>query len=172
MKIAAIHLGHSHLAAMVSHLDDRPQSTADAENEIKHFIFDIFTHKDVFKIDDTRYHYGVVGANGDISFNPVIIDKINALIPEDYVRVYFTQFGGNSYNTLTLLTVADKYDFHSPFLEGVMSNREIIPYSAMNALMYRNCKLFVDDIKGLANNNPDTIYHIVSPPPIRSEVDY
>lgn len=167
-KIAAIHLGHSHLAAMVSHLHDRKEVEEDCENTVKHFIFDIFTHKDVFKIDASRYHYGKRLPDGKFVFNEEILAKIKATVPADHTPVYITQFGGNAYNTLTLLTIGTSYDFWSPFVEGVIPGRELIPYNAVEAVIRQNCKIFTEDLRGLAASVTAPIYHIVSPPPIYS----
>ena len=153
---------------MVSHLYERKESDQEFDNEVKHFIFDIFTHKDVFKIDSERYHYGMPTADGRIVFNPEIIKKVQAIVPRDHTPVYFTQFGGNSYNTLTLLTIATGYDFYSPFVEGVIPGRELIPYNAIRKMIEQNCKIFTDDLSGLAASVSAPIYHVVSPPPIYS----
>ena len=166
MKIAAIHLGHSHIAAMVPYLYNRPYPEKTKPNDVLHFIFD--TKKDnVYALDDTRFEYSNYVNNKNV-INPRIEHYINNRVDGDAKQVYFCQFGGNSHNVYLLLQ-QKKFDFVLPSHPDLplIKDAEIIPYGVIEAVLKKDAEGYLANMDAVRNSFPDNdIYAIISPPPI------
>jgi hypothetical protein len=170
--VCAVHLGHSHLAALTPTLFDRPLSTAPAVNDIEHYMFDLSKH-DVFGTGDERFAYGIKNGNGDFDINPFIPQAILGRIPADREVVCIANLGGNSHNAFFLLQNQRQIDFIIPGLEDLplVQGAEIIPYEAIKQILMANCQIYLDDLRGIKNGAPGRVFFMISPPPIQND-DY
>lgn len=168
MKIAAIHVGHSHLAAMTPCLYNRPYQDTGKPNKILHFVFD--TKRDnVYAADDTKFNYSILN-DGKLIINPRLMEYIDQRVDRDAKRVYFCQFGGNSHNSYMLLQSPNKFDFTLPKFEHLEldTKADVIPFNAVKEVICRNTMIYLNDLRGIKNSVNDDVYHIMSPPPIFS----
>lgn len=162
----AIHLGHSHLAALTPALFDRPFSQDAALNEIEHYMFRVSNYN-VFGIDDNRFAYGVK-SDGSLTLNPVIVEAIKNRIPADRDLIFVAHLGGNAHNALFLLQNSRPIDFILPGQEDLplLDDAEIVPYSAIHTVMAQQCGLFMDDLEGIRRGTEGRMFCVISPPPI------
>ncbi|MGV1902318.1 hypothetical protein ACQZ6V_18755 [Agrobacterium sp. 22-3674b3] len=168
--IAAVYFGHSHLAAMIPFLYNRELEHGEQGNAIEHYVFDIYNNRNIFNQDETKLPYGI-NENGRVYFNPSLLERVRARVQCDRKIVFISMFGGNSHNALTLLSSDRVYDF---MLEGetdlpLDSRRELIPYDAVHAAIYRNTEAFLIDLEGLAGSVSEPVYHVLSPPTIEDD---
>ncbi|OKP70670.1 hypothetical protein BTE77_26345 [Ensifer adhaerens] len=166
--IAVIHLGHSHLAAMVPYLWGRELENTNS-NRVEHYVFDTSAHN-IFAVDESRFAYGVNCGEG-ITLNPEIISMVERRIAPDRRVVYVSLFGGNSHNVLTLLQPARKFDFVVPWMPELplREDYELIPHAAIREALLANTSIFLDDLRGLRNSVDQQVMHVISPPPIGND---
>ncbi|GAK73340.1 hypothetical protein RRU01S_36_00040 [Agrobacterium rubi TR3 = NBRC 13261] len=168
--IAAIHFGHSHLAAGIPFLYNRELATDKTGKAIEHYVFDVYNNRNIFHQDETKLHYGII-EGGRILFNPELLDRVRARIAPDREIVYISTFGGNAHNALTLLHSARAYDFILPSEPDLLvdDNLELIPHAAVHDAIEHNCKNFLLDLEGLRNSVDADVYHVISPPTIQND---
>lgn len=166
-KICALHLGHSHFAALTPTFFDRPISTEEAPNDVEHYLFDLSKHN-VFGVGDDRFGYGVRTDEGSFALNPVITAAIENTIPKDSELVYIANLGGNSHNVFFLLQNQKPIDFVVPGLEHLplLPDAEIIPYDTIRQILMPNCQIYLDDLRGIRNSAVGRVFFTLSPPPI------
>lgn len=165
-NVAIIHLGHSHLAAMIPGLTHRVVDLNNDNPPITHYIFNIHKYN-VFGMGNERFSYNIM-IDGVQKLNPVILHLINQTIPSDSEVVIATTFGGNVHNALGLLQVQGGIDFTLPSHSDlpIDDTAQVVPYTLLRSIMTQQCGIFLDELRSIRSATTGKIFHIVSPPPI------
>jgi hypothetical protein len=168
-QISVVHLGHSHLAAMIPCLHDRPIDQGGSENDITHFVFNTGAHN-IFGLGEERFAYGV-DIDGEYRLNPAIAQMIHEAVPPDSTVVISTMLGGNSHNALTLLERPEGLDIVLPDQPclPLVEKAQVIPYAVMRSALSDQCTIFLNDLRGIRSATSGRVFHVLSPPPIEDD---
>jgi hypothetical protein len=168
-RISVVHLGHSHLAAMIPALYDRALGEDDLGNEIVHYVFNVNNYK-LFGLGDERFSYGVL-VDGEYKLNPIVAQLIHETVPPDNYVALSTMLGGNVHNSLGLLQAPEGLDFlppdqvDLPLLDGA----QIVPYALARAAMAEQCEIYLNDLRGVRSSTTGRMFHVMPPPPIKDD---
>lgn len=153
---------------MIPFLYNRPIPEAGVGNQVEHYVFDVYKYREIFSVVPDGVAYREPGSS---RFNPHVLDMVKRRISPDREIIYVSHFGGNSHNALTMLSPSPGFDFFHPLAPEIEIDPErcLVPNEAVRRIIRQNCKIYLDDLSALVSDCGKSVYHVISPPPIKSD---